>query len=961
MKTKYLFSAAILAGMFAACTNEDLVTTADNAVSPEDGRPTVNVKLGMGFGDQPNTRLIYDKNEGYQFEVGNKIGAILMDEISADANVRPFEKPDEWAALSWHNKYTLVDYSHTDYPFICKEVTANGGSTWEADAKMLEGNYFFAYPYEGYDAKRQVSHSIINQKQDGGDAKAAYDSYAKNQFFIGYAQVKEGNDTKEALTKVNMTPVLGGVFFRLKNVASAADLTVTKIVLSGTNIRSVLTLDPTDAEYKGEDKAKDYNLKTYDSNANTWTAASTVFNYANYLGEKSDLYRNDNYDAETDYVYNIPAEEVDNYKRANALRAVANTYTTSNAADNYAELSFTENGKEGYLLKAGGANVLTTCIMINPIDVAQEGDLVLSIYTTKGSIKDIDLSKVKAEGTDIKDKNTSITGQPIKRVSPEVSNIVDVQFDDNSVQAPVETEINNSDDLKQYVSWITSISGNTRLNVATLANNATIDAETALMIKNKFESAAGQKDGLALYFKQKTSTSAALQIAAPEDTDSPEAVEALQNVLNYIIVDGSCPVKVLGTANIGEKTLNRDFKSIKNTVQEIGMTSTLPASGTSSLKLQVEKSGVLNVTGTQLDGNGENPIAVEVTNKGTLNVAKAGKITMKLVNATATDAAAVNVDGSMTLSADSENNLKGVITVAKDAYMSGTNAGNFENKGNIHNYGAIWNIKNVNNSSINPAKVTIYKDATVSNFNQNQGVIEYNELSATNKVTGTIVPSALGTIQYTTVYAKDATKSISTADVVKYSITDLTVTEGELKSDFGQPGASATPDKYAGAYTATTLKTLVLKGEDIKVTGYPLTMQAEGVCQVEGSVNLGASIVSGTKFDDKSYITGTVTVSAKVAFASAVSAVANSTTTAVDHNTLTVVTAPQLKNATININADKFLAATNVTVATYTNNAINANGTFYYASSETLPATGLTVSGTKENTTISAGTINDNL
>ena len=106
MKTKYLFSAAILAGMFAACTNEDLVTTADNAVSPEDGRPTVNVKLGMGFGDQPNTRLIYDKNEGYQFEVGNKIGAILMDEISADANVRPFEKPDEWAALSWHNKYS---------------------------------------------------------------------------------------------------------------------------------------------------------------------------------------------------------------------------------------------------------------------------------------------------------------------------------------------------------------------------------------------------------------------------------------------------------------------------------------------------------------------------------------------------------------------------------------------------------------------------------------------------------------------------------------------------------------------------------------------------------------------------------------------------------------------------------------------------------------------------------------
>ena len=125
-------------------------------------------------------------------------------------------------------------------------------------------------------------------------------------------------------------------------------------------------------------------------------------------------------------------------------------------------------------------------------------------------------------------------------------------------------------------------------------------------------------------------------------------------------------------------------------------------------------------------------------------------------------------------------------------------------------------------------------------------------------------------------------------------------------------------------------------------------------------MNLGASIVSAT-FDAKSYITGTVTVSAKVAFASVATAVANSGTTAVDHNTLTVATTPQLKNATINISAGKFLAAENVAVAANTNNAINASGMFYYKEGQTLPTTGLTVSGTQDNSTITSadGTISD--
>lgn len=939
MKTKYLFSAAILAGMFAACTNEDFVETSTNPVDPNDGRPTVNVKLGVDLGNNADTRLIFDRKEGYQFEVGNKIGALLMDEIPATQTLRPHSNPAEWAQLSWLEKYSLTSYIHTDYPFICTSETVNGGTVWESDAKMLEGNYFFAYPYEGYGAERQMVHSIINQKQDGGDEAAYLKSYADNQFFVGYGQIMKGNETKDALVNVNMSSVLGAVVIKLRNSATV-DRTITKITLSTPSdnangkIYSLLTIDPTKAEYKGVDEnkiaasVKNYNLR--ELTGGNYTNKTTIFNYANYLDNAEELYDHTKYEAQDKFVRNIGENEEDNYKRIEALRRTINPVSGSD--DYYAELSLTDGGKPGIVAKANEANTIEACIMINPITVKNgEDKLILTIYTTDGMVKDIDLTKEKSENNGA--SNTVKTDQAILNVAPNVKNSVTVTFDNNSVQAPTETAINNSDDLKQYIGWVATL-GDKRLNVVELQNNAAVDAASVKLLKD---------NNISLYVK--AVTGAKLQLPA-------EA--GVEDALDYIIVDQACTVEVLGTANIGKNTLNRDFDAkLKDIPQDAILTDRFM-----NLKLEVAEGATLNVTGAQLDGNEANPIEVEVTNKGTLNVAKEGNIKLqKLTNGSATETATVNVEGKMTLAAVSTNELKGVVTVKAGGYLSGTVGGFFSNKGILHNHGAIWNIVNAASGSVKPSTVIIYKDATACNFNSNDGVIKYDELSETNTITGTIVPSALGTIQYTTVYTGSAAKSISTDEAVKYSITDLTVTEGELKSNYGQPGASAS---YAGAYTATTLKTLVLKGDDIKVTGYPLTMQTAGVFQVEGSVNLGASIVSAT-FDAKSYITGTVTVSAKVAFASVATAVANSGTTAVDHNTLTVATTPQLKNATINISAGKFLAAENVAVAANTNNAINASGMFYYKEGQTLPTTGLTVSGTQDNSTITSadGTISD--
>lgn len=904
MKTKYLFSAALLAGMFAACNNEDFVET--STINPNEGRPTVNVKLGVDLNGDPSTRMAFEN--GYKFEMGDKIGALLMDQIPESQSLRPFTNPEEWAALSWLEKYELINSIHTDYPFTCTEETTNGGTKWESDAKMLEGNYFFAYPYEGYDAKRQMVHSIINQKQDGGDKAAYLKAYADNQFFVGYGQIKEGNATKEALVDVKMSSILGAVVIKLKN-SGTVDRTITKITLSAANkIFSLLTIDPTDAGYKGKDGASTYNL----------TAPSTVFNYANYLNAKDELYLHTAYASATDFVYNIEDDNADKNGNYQSIEALRNTVKPIAGNDDYyAELALTDGGNPGIVVKAQEANTIQTCIMINPITVSKgSGQLILTIYTTDGMVSEIDLTQEKTENNGA--TNTVKTDQAILNVGPSVANSVTVTFDNNSVQAPIDTKINNSDDLKQYISWVSTL-GDKRLNIVELQNSTAIDAASVKLLKD---------NNIKLYVKAANSSKLQLKEAGVEDA------------LNYIIVDKDCVVEVLGTANIGVATLNRDFKAALENVQQDAFAAGIR---TQNLKLEVAKDATLNVAGAQLNGNNASPIAVEITNKGTLVVAKAGDIKLsKLTNASATDAATVNVEGKMTLAGASTNELKGVINVNAGGYLSGTISGHFSNKGIMHNHGAIWNIVNDNSGSVKPSTVYLYGDATACNFNSNWGVIIYDVLGDNNQITGTVL-AGLGTIQYTTKYAEGVTKSVNTTNLVKYNVTDLIVTMGKLVSNYGQP---STP--YAGAYTATKLKSLVVKGGTteapimIEGTRYPLVMAATAAntFQIEGVVALGASIVSANAFDNKSYIKGNVTVTEKVAFASDATAVANSGATAVSHNVLTPAATPTMKGATIGINTDKFLSVTTIAGAANTTNSIDASGTFYGAASGTITTSG---------------------
>ena len=236
MRTKHLFYTAAMAALFAACVNDDFETIGQQENAVNDGRPVVgNVELNFTKGGA-DTRLIYDN--GYAWEATDEIGALLMDNVIA-------EYP-ETESLTWLEKYKLVNDIHTSYRFTY-DVNEK---VWGCDAKMLEGNYFFAYPWEDYDGRREVAHSLINQEQDGIGGNVVAESYADNQFFIGYSRIMAGTGTNEVLDNcVEMVPLLGAIQLRITNTGTQT-YHINKVVLSNhEGLASVLTFDPTTAEY----------------------------------------------------------------------------------------------------------------------------------------------------------------------------------------------------------------------------------------------------------------------------------------------------------------------------------------------------------------------------------------------------------------------------------------------------------------------------------------------------------------------------------------------------------------------------------------------------------------------------------------------------------------------------------------------------------------------------------------
>lgn len=632
MKTKHLLFAAALPLAFAACQNEEF-ESAGSAELSKDQRPLVEVKLNFQK-EGADTRVSYNgtKNE-YGWQSTDKIGAFLMDEVVSSN--RPFgATADEWAKESWLEHYKLVNYIHTDYPFSWNATTKE----WTAPSKLQEGNYFFACPYETYEGQRQLIHYLDGQTQTGGTEANMNAAIAKNQYFIGYGQVKAGTGNKEALKEVVMTPVLAPVKVTLRNIGTVAK-NVEKVVIRGAQVSTALTVDPTDAAYygteadgslKGENDGKTYSL--VGSNLpQAWSVkGDTYFNYANLLGEKEDLYQNKG----TNFVYNIASGATD-YNQGDALRQTVHESYTDNdnipAIEQQAVLSFTKP-----VTVAANNGEIHFAVMVNTVpevkkyneDNSTTTGLFMDIIMTEGRITSIDLTNILERenglGGGLKE-NTVITNNAIKSLKPGVKNELIIQFDNNSVVKAQEIEVQDEATLLAFIKWNQE---NQRINTATLIKDVTLTKEMYTILTS-----AANKGTL------KVTGSGKLLVA-----DNVPV-----NVLNVLEKETNTTVVLNGT-----RTLT---KAVADKLVGAEMT--------------IENQGTLNVTEAEVVAN-----AAELVNYGTIKVAKNASLKGTTSNKITNYGMIENLGGIYNVKNSVEGEAKGWIkTSAGDNHIADNEAG----------------------------------------------------------------------------------------------------------------------------------------------------------------------------------------------------------------------------------------------------------------------------------------------
>ena len=586
---------------------------------------------------------------------------------------------------------------------------------------MLEGNYFFAYPWEDYDGHRQVAHSLINQKQNGIDGSVVAKSYADNQFFIGYSQIMAGTGTNEVLgSNVEMVPLLGAIQLRITNTGTQT-YHINKVVLSNhTGLASVLTFDPTTAAYGKTENGKEWNLKTY-ADLDWISADKSYFNYANYLGidGEAELYVAKNDPVEDDYVYN--REDGDKYSRIEALRKVVKPLED---VEKSAQIVISGTAEERAILP-GSENTAYVLIMCNQLDevttvesdaekeTIDDNTLLLSIYTEEGFVQNINLGKVYNKSTE----NKVVTNSRIEKVAPNVSNTIEIQIDDNSFVKPDKMDIFNSADLEQFIMWNTAVSGN-RDAEATLKQDVTFTADMLAALK------ANKSTKLTI------KTDAAAELTLAEDVPATVLDEEQLTINNTVAIVVE-----------GELTLTEDSDPVES--------------------IEVAKDGKLTI---------DDPKAVvptTITNKGELTLGANSAVK----NTT-------TIDNYGTMEVVKGGDSKATVTNRKDAVIN--NNGYMQNVTNDKDATIVLGEGATVSATENAGKIVTAKGATAT-VTTNSGEIQYVDGAIINATGGIISTEFSGNIEEDTFKDSKVNKIIITGSAVvkeNASIANVEITEG---------------------------------------------------------------------------------------------------------------------------------------------------------------------------------------
>ena len=738
--------------MFAACTNDDFISNGQGVQNGEAAlRPTVGVTLNVLEGDGTDTRLGYEN--GYKWQEGDKIGALLMDEIRGyyedNKPVRPFDDLEEWAEKPWTERYKLVDYVSTDYPFERQD-----DGTWTTNSKMLEGNYFFTFPFASYMGNREAVHSIGEQVQNGRDVATAY---AQNQFFIGYSRIFAGTEGDEVMSSnLELTPVLGGIGITIVNY-DHTPFTVKKVVLESPDFSTLIKIDPTQAKYVGEDfnniKVQEpyYNI---DKDEVKWWSTSrpntdekNYFNYANYEEVKNSGKRNEYGEViweainpfgemykSGNWVNNTGRSA--NYMRQSALRAIVNNVEESG---HRAELTI-QNSPE-----LGARDQLQVMIMTTPYiyDTENKDNAIKAwIYTDRGIAGPFNISEDK--------------DNPVTFVRPGRANSVTLRLHTDYIDLGVaELDIYNENDLKQLIEWN---EGYSHIYEATLKADVVLDEEMSEMLMSE-----GWKNSN-------------LRIVNEENGGHKVTLAkgVSKNILDKVLFNTD--VEVEGELELGSKSFVNGNYTI---AYAEGFGSNSQEAEVEDQVISIAEDATVNINSEILDvnqGNWRQDNVVFGDNEGTLNInATVKKFEIK------NNEGKMNVNAEVTLNESSYNNAGGYITIAEGADLSGLSTSSLDktylyNKGTTH--GELLGDLRYNEENVEPA--------VIDNHGRLSGLInlEYGKLIARAEAGPMVVAEnkAKAIIDITDDIEADVQFETATAGDVVYAV--LTGVENTAKEIF---------------------------------------------------------------------------------------------------------------------------------------------------------------------------------
>ena len=736
MRTKHLLWAFALPAVFAACTNDEFESIVQDNNTLQ-GRPMAgDVTLNFGFGEA-DTRLTTD----FEFEVGNEIGATLMDEYKKGGGIGY----NIMGLPAGKNVYSFVDYIQTNYRYT---NTANG---WENSNLLCSGNYFFYYPYMPTLNTRKAFEKYLNPNQvlTANTKEAGRQLIIDNQMYVGYKLVEGATEGSTQVLNVNMAPVFAFPYFEIM-CTDAEPVTIEKIAL----------------QYI--DKTKDMPLMAIVDPSYESKWVKTNVNGVNYVDFEKDP---------TSAVrMGVPGKDKPQLDK-DAVIAARQIQVT------FPEGTTTKNGSpvRAYMVIPAGDYTNGT---------NENNAVELLIYTNKGLVT-ADLSVAHENsgtaGGEYNVRNDVAMGEVSGTMA--APRVIKITFDEVAINNPDEFTTTSTEDLDSYVSWSAQIGGTktmwvkstnkdtelTAATVATLAKNQNItmnvlgDITIAKDVKSEDFDAAkinflGRKVS-AKYAYDKTSgkITGVADDEAGEDTKG-QTVYNKATLTNFVegktdpnngdlTIQNEGNMTLTGTA-YGVKFINKGTMTINASAGEV---TTLSMSNAD--KDYLENYGTLNINSNVLADNSA------VTNNGwinnyadaTINIAEGVNVVARIDNLKDdTEGCAygkIIVNGSWTVFGNNGKN-EGEITVNGSLIVPATEA-KYENA-EAWTYPATPVNKEYTPNIINNGAVTnVTNNGNVKLMSQD---VSYSSVSVTGKVTGkvnnTVGNNKITVNQYETIYCE---------------------------------------------------------------------------------------------------------------------------------------------------------------------------------------------------------------